>query len=125
MRTRRAGGTIVEPDDGTAGGYGWRDLAAIAEARLGRKVRLVAVPRAAAGAGRHGWPSSTADAPAGHRSCRAARSAELYHRDWVSDTRAMAAVAGWQPRIGFGDGLVGHAGLVPRGGLALSGRGAG
>jgi hypothetical protein len=31
--------------------------------------------------------------------------AELYHRDWVSDTRTMNALAGWRPRIGFADGL--------------------
>ena len=30
----------------------------------------------------------------------------LYHRDWVSDTRAIGIETGWQPRIGFGDGLV-------------------
>ena len=31
--------------------------------------------------------------------------AELYHRDWVSDTRRHGGGAGWQPQIRFGDGL--------------------
>ena len=32
--------------------------------------------------------------------------AELYHRDWVSDTRAMADATNWRPRIRFGEGIV-------------------
>ena len=32
--------------------------------------------------------------------------AELYHRDWVSDTQATAALPHWQPKVRFGDGLV-------------------
>ena len=31
--------------------------------------------------------------------------AELYHCDWVSDTRGMAVVSGWRPEVEFGDGL--------------------
>ena len=89
--TRRASGTILEPDDGTAGGYGWRELAAIAEAALGRRVRTIGVPRAplalAAGlAERYGQPA--ARPPILSRG----KVAELYHRDWVCDTAASAAM---------------------------------
>jgi nucleoside-diphosphate-sugar epimerase len=98
-------GTILEPDDGNAGGYTWRDLAATAEARLGRRVRLIRVPRppvvlaawVAEGYGR--WAARPPILSRG-------KVAELYHRDWVSDTRAVGAVAGWTPEVGFGDGLI-------------------
>ena len=98
-------GTILEPDDGTPGGYGWAELAAIAGERLRRKVRLVSLPRG---------PTSVAAWLAeqyGRRSGQPpilsrGKVAELYHGDWVSDTRGVAAVAGWQPRVRFGDGLV-------------------
>jgi nucleoside-diphosphate-sugar epimerase len=98
-------GTILEPDDGNAGGYTWRDLAATAEAKLGRRVRLLRVPRppvtlaawAAEGYGR--WAARPPILSRG-------KVAELYHRDWVSDTRAVGTVAGWAPRVGFGDGLI-------------------
>lgn len=97
--------TILEPDDGHAGGYAWRDLAAIAEAKLGRPVRTVRLPRtplallawAAEGFGRY-----SARAPILSRG----KVAELYHRDWVSDTRANGEAAGWPPRLAFGDGLI-------------------
>ena len=100
-----AGGTIVEPDDGKDGGYSWRELAAIAEARLGRRIRVIGLPRA---------PLALAAWLAEQYAQRAVRPpilslgkvAELYHRDWVSDTRAIGIETGWQPRIGFGDGLV-------------------
>ena len=100
-----AQGTILEPDDGNAGGYTWRDLAATAEARLGRPVRAMRLPRpplaliawAAEGYGRY-----AARAPILSRG----KVAELYHRDWVSDTRAVGVAAGWAPRLRFGDALV-------------------
>lgn len=98
------GGTMLEPDDGTPAGYDWAELGALAEERLGRKVRLVAIPRgpmslAAWLAERYG--RRTGQPPVLSRG----KVAELYHRDWVSDTRAMATVLGWQPQVRFGDGL--------------------
>ena len=98
------GGTIMEPDDGAPGGYGWADLARIAEKQLGRKVRLVAVPR-----GPMSWAAWLAEQHGRYTRTPPILSrgkvAELYHRDWVSDTRAMAAVASWRPQVRFGDGL--------------------
>lgn len=97
--------SILEPDDGTAGGYTWRELAAIAEERLGHRIRLVRLPRP---------PLALAAWVAERYARRAARPpvlsrgkvAELYHREWVSDMRAVDSATGWRPRITFGDGLV-------------------
>ena len=100
-----AADSILEPDDGTAGGYTWRELAAIAEERLGHRVRLLRLPRP---------PLTLAAWLAEGYARRASRPpllsrgkvAELYHREWVSDTRAVASATGWRPRIKFGDGLL-------------------
>jgi nucleoside-diphosphate-sugar epimerase len=100
-----AAGTVLEPDDGQAGGYAWRDLGAIAQARLRRPVRTIRLPRAplsliawaAEGYGRY-----AAHTPILSRG----KVAELYHRDWVSDTRAIGGAVGWAPRVDFADGLV-------------------
>ena len=83
-------GTILEPDDGRAGGYGWAELATVAERQLGRSVRR----RRATGRRlpwRRGWPNhgrSVARPPILSRG----KIAELYHRDWVCERRGMAAV---------------------------------
>jgi 2-alkyl-3-oxoalkanoate reductase len=100
-----ASGTILEPDDGRAGGYGWADLAAAAEGQLGRRVRLFRVPRAPLSAA--AWLAEQQARWSGRPPILwRSKVAELYHRDWVSDTRAMKAVAGWRPRVPFGEGLV-------------------
>ena len=98
-------GTILEPDDGTPAGYGWSDLAAIAAARLARRVRRIGVPRAplAWAAGLAEWRGRWAGEPP---ILSRGKVAELYHRDWVSDTQATAALPHWQPKVRFGDGLV-------------------
>ncbi len=98
-------GTILEPDDGTSGGYGWSGLAAVAAERLGRRVRLLPVPRTPVS-----WLAWLAE-QVGRRSheppmLSRGKVAELYHSDWVSDMRTTAAVPSWQPQIRFGDGLV-------------------
>lgn len=97
-------GTILEPDDGRAGGYSWADLAMVAQQRLAHRVRRISVRRlplnmAARLAEWHG--RSVAQPPILSRG----KIAELYHCDWVSDTRGMAVVTGWRPQVEFGDGL--------------------
>jgi nucleoside-diphosphate-sugar epimerase len=98
-------GTILEPDDGMSGGYGWSALAAIAGNRLGRRVRTVGVPRLPMT-----WTAWLSE-QYGRRSreppiLSRGKVAELYHRDWVSDTRAMVMAPRWQPQVKFGDGLM-------------------
>jgi len=97
-------GTILEPDDGRAGGYGWADLATVAERQLGHRVRSIGIHKSplAMAAWLAEWHGrSVARPPILSRG----KIAELYHRDWVSDTRGIEMVAGWRPRVGFGDGL--------------------
>ena len=97
-------GTRLEPDDGRPNGYAWRELAAIAQDRLARRVRTVAVPKpalavAAGLAERYTALRARFPLPS------SGKVEELFHGDWVSDTRALAAVPGWQPRTSFADGL--------------------
>ena len=74
-------GTILEPDDGRAGGYGWSELAMIAAASVGARVRTVGVPRAVCHRWRR-WPSATPVAPAMPLLSRG-KVGELFHSDWV------------------------------------------
>ena len=97
-------GTILEPDDGTVGGYGWSALAAIAADRLGRRVRTVGVPKrplALAAALTERYAAATGRAPLLSRG----KVAELFHPDWVCASGGMVAIPGWQPRTRFGEGL--------------------
>jgi nucleoside-diphosphate-sugar epimerase len=98
-------GTVLEPDDGRTGGYGWADLAAIAEARLKRRVRLVRLPRAPLAAAA-GWSERYAAARGRMPLLSRGKVAELFHHDWVCDRRSLEAVPGWQPQVGFAQGLV-------------------
>jgi nucleoside-diphosphate-sugar epimerase len=97
-------GIVLEPDDGRPGGYGWRELAAIGEAALQRRVRLVPLPRAplalAAGLVER-YARAKGTAPLLSRG----KVAELFHPSWVCDPRTMAALPGWEPEIGFAQGL--------------------
>lgn len=99
-----ASGTVVEPDDGTDGGYGWADLARLASDALGRKVRLVRVPRPALEllarlAERRA--ASVGTPPPVSR----AKVAELFHPDWVCRRGTLAGLDGWRPEVGFARGL--------------------
>lgn len=71
----------IEPDDGTPGGYSWRDLAERAGERTGRRVRLVELPKSVLRAaalvaelGARPWGK----APPLDRG----KVAELFHPDW-------------------------------------------
>lgn len=94
--------TALEPDDGRAGGYGWRDLARLAEPVVGRKVRVVPVRRAllalVAGIGER-LAGLTGKPPLLTRD----KVAELVHPDWVC--RPAAMLPGWRPGIDFAGGL--------------------
>jgi nucleoside-diphosphate-sugar epimerase len=97
-------GTILEPDDGTPGGYGWPGLAGIAGQRLGRRVRTLGVPKpplALFATLAERYANATGGTPLLWRG----KVAELFHPDWVCEASGMAAVPGWQPTTRFGDGL--------------------
>ncbi|MCB1883695.1 MAG: NAD-dependent epimerase/dehydratase family protein [Geminicoccaceae bacterium] len=102
--TAGTGDTPIEPDDGKnggGGGYRWADLAAGAEAVLGRRVRLVFLPRSAAAALAFAFDLA---ARVTGRAMPFGRDklGELYYPDWVA--RA-APVPGWQPRTPLTEGL--------------------
>jgi 2-alkyl-3-oxoalkanoate reductase len=97
-------GVVLEPDDGCDGGYSWRDLAAAAEAALGRRVRLVELPKpplAALGGLLELSARASGRSPALSRD----KVEELFHPDWVCDARSLAAVPGWRPAVDLCAGL--------------------
>jgi nucleoside-diphosphate-sugar epimerase len=97
-------GAVLEPDDGRDGGYSWRDLAAAAEAALGRRVRLVELPKrplAALGGLLELSARASGRLPALSRD----KVEELFHPDWVCDAHGLAAVPGWRPAVDLGAGL--------------------
>ena len=76
----------------------------IAQDRLARRVRTVGVPKpalavAAKLAERYTALGARFPLPS------SGKVEELFHRDWVSDTRSLAAVPGWRARTSFADGL--------------------
>ena len=95
---------VLEPDDGRVNGYAWRDLATIAEASLGRRVRVVGLGR--------GPLLALASVLEGYSRVHGRLSPlwrdkvkELFYADWVSDTRSLAIVPAWRPMTELGLGL--------------------
>jgi nucleoside-diphosphate-sugar epimerase len=91
-------------DDGTPGGYDWKEMAAIAGGVWQRKVRLVRLP----------GPLLDVLARANLALSRAlayapmltpAKLRELRHPNWVVDNDEITAVTGWQPRVRLSKGL--------------------
>lgn len=96
-----APGMTVEPDDGRAGGWTHREFGEALGAAVGRKVRLVSMPRLALAA-----------AARGDRLLRGAKSkltpdraAYFSHPDWVADPKLAIPSAIWRPEIPTGQGL--------------------
>lgn len=97
-------GQIMEPDDGREGGYGWPDLAAIAERGLGRRIRMIPVPRVVARCvaavdqavanGRGALPLVGVD-----------KVREMYHPNWVSRAGEHAPLSSWTARTPFEAGV--------------------
>lgn len=101
LTRREVQASLLEPDDGRPGGYGWRDLAEQAAQRLGKPVRVLPLPRrlmlAAA------FLAELGARPRG-RPPRLSRGkvAELFHPDWVVSA---PLPPGWRPRVDFGEGF--------------------
>ncbi len=98
------GSFTIEPDDGKPGGYAFRDLAAAAERRTGRPIRLLLLPRplgvalavaCTAAARLSGGPSMVPIDKIG----------EFYHSEWLCRRQGMDRVPGWRPRVSFEEGL--------------------
>ncbi len=92
----------IEVDDGRPGGYGWRDLAELAGARTGRRVRVVELPRLVLQAA--AWLAEAGARPLGKAPpLSRGKVAELFHPDW----RAADDPSIWagRPRTDFAEGF--------------------
>lgn len=97
-------GEILEPDDGRPGGYGWRDLAAIAGKVQGKTVRCLELPRAAV------WCAAVAQelgavVTGGAPMLSRGKLGELCYPDWVCNRESMGGAAGWAPAVDFAEGF--------------------
>jgi nucleoside-diphosphate-sugar epimerase len=104
LRSEGANRQTLSLCDGTARGYSWRDMAAIAAQYWSRPVRLWQVPR---------WlldGIATLNSRIAAFTGRAPmltppKLRELRHPDWVVDNEAITRATGWTPEIGLRDGL--------------------
>ncbi len=99
------GGRVLEPDDGRAGGYRWRDLAEIAGRQLGRRVRRVALRRSVL------WPAAAIGQAVGATLGRSpslspGKLRELFHSDWLCRAAPCSPLPGWSARTTFESGFV-------------------
>ena len=95
--------TVLEIDDGKAGGYNFEEIAAAASQATGAKTRVVFVPRPMLAG--PAWLSLAMARTTGIPAMFCPdKLGELYHGDWVvrSDKREFA---GWQPQIDFSTGF--------------------
>ncbi len=98
-------GETFEPDDGRPGGYGWRDLAAIAGKAQGKTVRCLELPR------RVVWCAAVAHELAavvtgGAPMLSRGKLGELCYPDWVCNRESMGGAAGWAPAVNFAEGFL-------------------
>ena len=98
------GGCTLEPHDGRESGYGWHDLADIAGRHLGRRVRIITVPRQVL------WPAAAVSDAAGAILRRApwlsrGKLRELFHADWVCHAVPDDPLASGFPRTTFESGF--------------------
>ena len=88
--------SVYEIDDGRDGGYGYGDMAAAAEAGLGRTARSLAIPRLV-------MDGVAPDERLGHAlggppDPDPGQGAEIFHRDWTVHDRRLAAAIGFAAR---------------------------
>ncbi|MDZ3837413.1 MAG: NAD(P)-dependent oxidoreductase [Rhodospirillales bacterium] len=115
-------GETFEPDDGRFGGYGWRDLAAIAGKAQGKTVRCLELPRAVV------WCAAVAQELAAAVTGGAAmlsrgKLGELCYPDWVCNRESMGGAAGWAPAVDFAEGFLATLAWYRRRGWIRAGNG--
>ncbi len=95
---------IYELHDGRTGGYRWQDVIQIAAELRGKPVFPVRIPQAML----HGlsvlsiaWGRLLGRSPM----LTPAKVRELTHPDWACDNLAFSQACGWEPAIGFAEGL--------------------
>ncbi len=91
--------------DGKPGGYSWAELASLAAARRGGRVRIVPVPRALLGSlamiNLFGARLHRGSAPV----LVPGKVRELVHPDWVCDNTVLPGCPDWTPMIEFSEAL--------------------
>jgi nucleoside-diphosphate-sugar epimerase len=95
--------TILEIDDGKAGGYNFKEIAAAASQATGLKTRVVFVPRSML-AGPAWFSLLMARATRIPAMFCPDKLGELYHGDWVVNPNRRE-FAGWRPQIDFSTGF--------------------
>src|SRR4029450_134050 len=93
-----------EIDDGRPGGYGWADVVAAIEKLSGRHIRTVRVQRAAL-TGPASLDSFVGRAGLMSPMITPGKVNELFHTNWVCDSKPFADATTWVPRIGLEAGL--------------------
>jgi nucleoside-diphosphate-sugar epimerase len=101
--------SVYEIDDGQEGGYGYGDMAAAAQAALGRGVWSLPVPQAVMEI--VGWANGLRHALGGTAQILTrAKVRELFHPDWAVHDRRLAAAIDFRPRYdlkaGFRDAIL-------------------
>ena len=104
LRAPGARGHVLEPDDGKAGGYAWREVMEVVSNITGQPIRPLRLPRAVLELAGHLVVIASAvrgDAPM----LTPGKVRELTHRDWVSQGDVARRLLGWQPAIDLRAGL--------------------
>lgn len=104
MVDRPVGRSVCEIDDGSEGGYSYRDMADAAGAAMGRNPWVLPIPRALM-VGVASW-NGLRHALGGKAQILArGKVNEIYHPDWVVRDRRLAAAIGLQPRYNLPSGF--------------------
>ncbi|MFO1080229.1 MAG: NAD-dependent epimerase/dehydratase family protein [Reyranellaceae bacterium] len=95
---------VYEIDDGRAGGYGYRDMAAAAAGPLGRRPLPLKVPRAAMNfAARCNEAVQALGGPV--QILTRSKVKEIFHSDWTVHDGRLAAALDWRPRYDLAEGF--------------------
>jgi len=95
---------IFDISDGAPNGYAWADMAVAAADHLGRRVRMVGVPRTAMRAVA-AVNAFAAKLTGGAPMLYPGKVRELYHIDWACGAGPLMRATGWRPRTALGRGV--------------------
>lgn len=95
---------VYEIDDGTAGGYGWPEIAAALGSAVGRTPRQILVPAPALRLAGHA-ALTLARLTGRPLMLRPDKVNELRHPDWVCRDSRLTETTGWRARFALADGF--------------------